>query len=341
MDAQLPGKLVFAPELVSKTIGSNGLEMEFANSFLIFSNRSNLSLLEEKSLAWHYSTARKKEYCVSTEFRSTNSIETSVHKRYISDHREESIFKHNLADETRYLTGNSLKQKFDKLFSLNHWKISDMKELYQEYLGFALSFSDKKNLDGFELLPGDLIDMIPRNIIVSNSGELQIFDQEWESRNEIDVRYLIFRSVVSLTAITVFGKDENSVEHSISSLLNLVYDELGLRIEPDDLVEFKLAEYQLQDQVSGLGISFAEFDKNFDLKLGRVRFDASLGRDYFAERDGAIAERDGAIAERDGAIAERDGAIAERDGAIAERDVIKGSRIWRAFKFYRLLRRRS
>jgi hypothetical protein len=52
-----------------------------------------------------------------------------------------------------------------------------------------------------------------------------------------------------------------------------------------------------------------------------------------------LAERDNAIAERDNAIAERDNAIAERDNAIAEREKIQNSRTWRAFRFYRFIRR--
>jgi 2-polyprenyl-3-methyl-5-hydroxy-6-metoxy-1,4-benzoquinol methylase len=338
-DPQLPKILNFVPELVLDSIAKNGLSLDLANSFLVIAGKSSEPLVDDKHLAWHYSTGRRKAYCMKTEFVKATTDRISVKKLKLSDLSPKGPLTNIFIDEVDYIQGKKFINDLLGVVSTNGWRHSDLTALFEKFYQYLLQFRINNGQNRHPiLLEANFIDIIPRNIVIDSNGDMRHFDLEWESDSSVDLRQILFRSILSFNSLSVFAPDENGRNHSSKSLFFLVCDLLAIECDEALLREFSQKCVEYQKDITDYSGSIEDFSEWLEKPLGRGKFDYNLIFEEELKRDGAIAERDGAIAERDGAIAERDGAIAERDGAIAERDSIKNSRIWRMTTWYRLIR---
>ena len=316
-DPQLPTTLSFVPELVVESLQTNRLELDLANSFLIVANRGKNKLTDVGSLAYHYSTSRKKEFCKCIRFQSSDQeIEVEMIKMGTSN--EIGPLKHLNLSKSKYRTGKILKDSIFEILSQDYWSHEDLQKIYFVYLTFLKSFvSLQESHDEVIMLPGKYIDLIPRNIYVSGNGELNLFDQEWEASGLVDIRQVIFRSVLSLSNISILGTDELGVAHTLESLTNLVFALLDVEINPEEIDLFLRTEISYQNLVSGRHLTYSDMRQGFESKIGRNRF----------RPNSSLVDS-----------AERDSAVAERDSAVAERDSVLNSTIWKITKPYRKLR---
>jgi 2-polyprenyl-3-methyl-5-hydroxy-6-metoxy-1,4-benzoquinol methylase len=340
-DPQLPQTLAFNPELVISTLAQNNLSLEFANSFLVVAGKQSKVPLDRTELAWHFSTNRKKRFCVKTLFRkSEHGIE--VLKSKMSSDEFNGLVSHKITEKSEYLQGTLLRDDFELLLARPLWTHESLRKLLQEYKDYLLEFqtitSDSNRLI---LLAGQSLDLIPRNIAVDQRGKLNSFDCEWRVDFPIDLRQVLLRAVLSLQTISIFSEDEFGIRHTFDSLFRLFCRLLEVEVDEFSTTEFLNFEVQFQMEISGRSIKSQDFQDHFMRPMGRARFQPYLEVAHYAERDNAVAERDNAVAERDNAVAERDNAVAERDNAVAERDMLLSSTIWRITKPYRWIRGKS
>jgi hypothetical protein len=345
-DQQLPSSLAFVPEMALKTVHENNLGIEFANSFLVVANKSNAIFTDREILAYHYSTNRRRDFCKSAKFQiRNNSIEVETISLGLPDFTGPLIQK--IAEPIEYLPGVLLSDQLYELISLESWSHDDLGKFYTGYLKILQSKQISGQIDSdICFLPGGFIDLIPQNILITAGGKVHIFDQEWESREPIDIRQIIFRSILTVSKLSILGKDEKGVNHSLSTITDLVFSLLDIEISDDDVLSFLSKEHSYQVQISGLQESFTNYAKSFEVRLGRNRFnsDAFSGliaehnrvlADLIQQRDAALADRDVAVGDliqqRDEALADRDVAVADliqqRDEALADRDVAVGDLI--------------
>jgi 2-polyprenyl-3-methyl-5-hydroxy-6-metoxy-1,4-benzoquinol methylase len=345
LDPQLPATLSFVPELVIQSLDKNNLNLELANSFLVVANKGTSQLESNHSLAFHYTTNRKKEYCKYTEFRSTGEG-VRVETVKMAKGNTANPLRHVDLKSSPYVQGKILNEELFAILSQDNWPHNSVRKFYSRYFSYLKNLSSeiKQDLDDL-FLPGKYIDLIPRNIVITAQDEWVAFDQEWETNGLVDIRQVIFRSILSISNISILGSDEKGQTHTLETLTYVIFDLLGLNITPKDIDSFLQIEASYQQQVSCKYVALSDMQKGFSGRLGRSRFrpnrnslEIAEREVAIAERDSAIAERDSAIAERDSAIAERDSAVAERDSAVAERDSISNSTIWAFFAPYRKAR---
>jgi 2-polyprenyl-3-methyl-5-hydroxy-6-metoxy-1,4-benzoquinol methylase len=332
-DPQLPPTLAFTPEHVLSSLHENELSLDFANSFLVIANKSSNEILQIKELGWHFSTNRRKAYCNKIEFVRVNSKHIEVRKSKLSSLSSNKVLIQEIVPTTLYLQGNYFRNILELLLSTTKWKHLELKELLLSYKKFLIQFQKKENFISGEIhLEEFTLDFIPRNIVIKKNGEWEAFDSEWQSKNPVDLRYLLFRTVISMQNFSLFAEDELGSRHSPKSLHDLFCFLLDLQTDEKLILEFIELEVEIQKEVSGLPVEIEDFVDLLNQPMGRRRFNPLHPIIISAEGDSAIAERDSAIAERDSAIA-------ERDSAIAERDSISNSTIWKFFGPYRKINR--
>jgi 2-polyprenyl-3-methyl-5-hydroxy-6-metoxy-1,4-benzoquinol methylase len=319
-DPQLPQTLAFNPELVLSTLAQNKLSLEFANSFLVVAGKQSVAHLNRTELAWHFSTNRKKAFCVTTLFRkSKQGIE--VLKSKMSSEEFQGFVSHKINEESKYLEGRLFRDDFELLLAGPLWTHQNLQKLLKIYKDYLLKFQiTTLESNDFVLLAGNALDLIPRNIAVNQSGKLNSFDCEWKANSPIELRQVLLRAVLSLQTISIFAEDEFGVHHTFDSLFKLFCKLLEIEVDESSTTELLNFEVQFQNEISGRSIKSQDFQDHFKSPMGRARFQPYLEVTHDAERDSAVAERDSAVAERDSAVAERDSAVAERDSAVAERD---------------------
>ena len=324
-DRQLPPTLAFTPELVLSTLHENELSLDFANSFLVIANKSSSSTLQMNELAWHFSTNRRKAYCNKIEFVRVNTEHIEVRKSKMSSLSSNKLLTQEIAPKTLYLQGNYFRNILELLLSTKKWKHSELKDLLLSYKKFLIQFQKKENsVNGEIYLEEFSLDFIPRNIVIKKNAEWEAFDSEWQFKHPVDLRYLLFRAVISMQNFSMFAEDEFGFKHSQKSFYNLFCRSLGLQTNEKLMLEFMELELEFQREVSGSQVKIEDFINSFNQPMGRRRFNPFHPIFTSAERDSAIAERDSAIAERDSAIAELNNLI--------------NSNIWKATKPYRWLR---
>jgi len=320
-DPQLPASLAFTPELVLPTLDQNNLGLELANSFLVVAGKGLVPMLGDKILAWHFSTNRRRAFCVQTEFSSDGPGLIEVKKTKMTpENIEGGPLVQKIIEKSKYLEGRLLRDDLELLLSTPSWKHEQLKEILNRYKNFLLGFkSEIQASSGEYFLKVGSIDLIPRNIVISPSQEWKAFDAEWETESEVDMRQILFRAVLSLQTISHFATDEFEIFHTPKSLFGLFCQLLELHSDDALILELSNLEVLYQKSVSASLGDLDDLTYYISKPLGRAKFDPySL----------SISAH------------ESDGAIAERDGAIAERDSIKKSRIWRMTRWYRLIKNR-
>jgi hypothetical protein len=331
-DPQLPSTLAFVPEMVIDSISENGLGLNLSNSYLVIAGKKSQPLVEENYLAWHFSTNRRKPYCMKTEFIKTSTNQIKVKKTKLSDLTSRGLLAHNYSEEVEYIKGRKLSFELMRVLSLNGWKHSDLASIFNKFYAYLLQFKVNPGQSDLPIyLEKELVDLIPKNIVVDASESMHFFDLEWQSNTSIDVRHVLFRSILQLSNLSIVAPDENSKIHSVKSLFFLVCDLLKIECSNGLFEEFSQTCVEYQREISDYAGSIDDFSNVTSNSFVRAKFDPNL-------RNQIDLERDSVIAERDSVIAERDSVIAERDSVIAERDSVTNSKTWKLFAIYRKFR---
>ena len=268
-DPQLPPIMNFSPELAWPTIVNNELALDLSNSFLIVTSPAEEEVLVSSStLAWHYTTGRRKELCKSTEFAKVenNQIEV-VYKRLdlrASNPVIGDLLQNHLPERAGYRHGNLLFQELIQVVVQEGWRIEDLCTLLRKWLNFIATLSaDQGQIvdisNPSSQLPGNFFDYIPSNIILANNGFLHVIDKEWTANKKLEVGYLTFRSLLIFFNLRRFGSPENKKIKTFYDLIIYSIKGLGWSIADDKVESWITIETKIQSEVLGSPISIGNF----------------------------------------------------------------------------------
>ncbi len=178
-----PGVNEFA---IWKSLHRSGELKKFANSFLILAGKESVDFRNIAPVDFIYFSggSRKPEYRTIT----------------IKPHQKDIIKKKNIwpaigkpdhynvqqSPDTAYISGSLLSTIW--LETISNPDPSRYEDLVRKYDQFI-----RKNLKNN---PEDsLLDALPSNIVVDNTGEYHIIDQEWQSRDPLKPEFILFRSL--------------------------------------------------------------------------------------------------------------------------------------------------
>ncbi|WP_312939039.1 class I SAM-dependent methyltransferase [Agrobacterium pusense] len=265
-DPQLPHTPLFAPELVWPQIVSNGLACDFSNSFLLIAKTTVDNEHERKSLAYHYSTGRKKAFCKETVFVIEQDSDISVVSSRLGSKSlvEEVDISFCPEERTNYISGSLLSETFVKIVTKDGWDFRELVEFFKLYGAVLRAVStgeseDRQNCcpDRSFVLHGEFIDAVPQNLIRDQQLEYHFFDKEWIRSRPVSFEYMVFRSLITLSGhVTLIGRPIDEELVTWNTIFEKLFHELGLtsfRSCKGDLIAQEAELHQLTSGKSNEG----------------------------------------------------------------------------------------
>ena len=259
-DPQLPDVLSFSPELVWPQIVSNGLGMEFSNSFLILASMTNDCLISWSVLAYHYSSGRVFQYSKETLFIEEDK-DVYVKVQALDSNAEikgpEKGVKFSLTPQAPYTYGHPLSLDFVQIVSRDGWTVDEVGEFFRGYVCLIGTLLERDNtttnLTGLDAkLPGKYFDVIPQNIIVVKDGSPVVIDQEWELSDDIELGFCLFRSaLLMMNSLSRFGDHESHIRYSRREFIQDTFLAAGFMIEDHRISDYIEREAAIQSQITG------------------------------------------------------------------------------------------
>lgn len=244
----------FAQELAWKSISDNGLLIDLANSHLIVAAKTGpTGALENKLLAEHYSTERKKSYAKVTRFvQDRDGAAIDVLVTSLSEDRDQTaddpISFHPPA-KSPYVEGELISSRMRKITSIDSWQISEFASVFIEFLSLVTGIA-RDQISLTTPIPGTLVDAVPGNFIIDANGAGHIFDQEWTWPRNIPLGWLAFRSLlIFLQSSSIHAKPANTTEYTRKSFILQVLKNIDPKLQDNILDEYALQEAKLQSMV--------------------------------------------------------------------------------------------
>jgi glycosyltransferase involved in cell wall biosynthesis/SAM-dependent methyltransferase len=327
-DWQLPEYNNFSLELAWPEIFKNGLALDVANSFLIVASSGNC-LIENKVLAYHYSTDRSPLYCKETQFvkMDPDGIEVVYHRLAMAKDEERgdkrSVIGFYCPPSVNYSSGKTLAWDFVQIVTRDGWTLEEVGQFVKRYVGVLEILARQAGhvvslTNPGVYLPGRFFDHVPQNIIIRADGSPEAIDTEWFLNEDVELGQLLLRAMWTLgSTVTRFGLNSAGKRFSRVEFAQNAIWAAGFVSTEKDFARFIDFESLVQEQVSGGSMRkyFAGWSKQL-LPIHNL--------------NQALTERDGQIAHLHQVVAQVE---AERDGQISSlahfRDEVFNSTSWR------------
>jgi SAM-dependent methyltransferase len=195
--------LTFALERVWRTVGRNGLLGDLANSFLFVASPSanTQPVFPADVLACHYSVDRHPAFCKGAIFTQRGDV-TEVHRASLSEIEApaDPSFSHRVMSEP-LVPGGTLDEDFGRLLTTPGWAIRQVADIAHRYIEALFSIAGERvtrppGLTPEFAFPGDMLDLVPQNIVMTAGGVPRPIDCEWTSHDALPVGYLVFRALM-------------------------------------------------------------------------------------------------------------------------------------------------
>ena len=259
-DAQLPRSPLFMLERVWKPVVRNGLGADLANSFLVFAGMHGVSANNErKDVAYHFAVERRPEFAKSVVFSvDANSRLTTRQEPIFPGSREESRLPIRIRHDIKapFIEGRLWSQELKKILTNDGWTQSEFAAWARCWFAALLEHAELQNaetqLANTHLVPGSLLDAVPRNLIVTPTGKSVFFDQEFSIQLPLELGFMVFRGIY-LSLLSVGKVAPPSVGTPINgvTLFKDATQALGLWITEADLSRYSAFESDIQAWVSG------------------------------------------------------------------------------------------
>jgi SAM-dependent methyltransferase len=239
----------FDEYLFWQTCNQNNSMLEFSNSYLIIAGRN--SNTADRLAVYDFShftgSQRKPEFRTATRKRRNELIvvKQKLHEAQSEDSGQSWI--RQICFDEKYLQGKLLADVW--LQSLMIWQDQQrllvlFKEYYEYLKNYASQHTDAK----------DIVDVLPFNIIVDESGNFHSFDREWLVDEKLTVEFVLFRALFWF----VYGNNsqfatifDSNGWNSVRDYIVHSFEQLGLDAT-DRLDEYAELEGRLQSAI-GIG----------------------------------------------------------------------------------------
>ncbi len=317
-DYTWPHPEVFAEDAAWDVVQRNGLIPELANSFLVVASRDSGSRLLAAPgwLAELRTSDRVRAYRTVTRFIATADglRVTKVRAEAAGAEPSGSPVGLLLPTDSPLLAGSPLGSRVRRLLRAPDINADILAAVLRPWVDSLRSSSS----EGGSVLPGDLLDLVPWNLMepdgrplqASDAADFTPFDLEWEYRPDLTIPHVVFRGLASVL-LGVHGRSRLADEVTRGTLLQEVGGRLGVSIDPRLAEEMLGREAEIQSAVFGM-------DQSATLETLTAHLDEPLGGD--AALEVALGARDARIRDLMLIVAEREAQVAERDARVAERD---------------------
>jgi SAM-dependent methyltransferase len=327
----------FDLERVWDVVGENNLLSDLSNSFLFLATPSGpTSLLDDDTLAMHFSTGRRRPFRKVTSFERASGGRVAVKRRLLEPSLTKpasSPFGFEFTDEW-LVNGTRFELDFLRTVTTPGWRIDQVAACVRVFVDVLIAEAAKR---GFSVqnrsittsMPGSLLDIVPYNIIVKQDGSYEIIDQEWFFDGDIELGFLIFRGLAGMGhMVTRWAKPADLRCLNQQVFFEQVFAHTGFLASLQDFDRYLEFERLFQSFATGSGsrLSIAEwqqvvFSGEYEQAQTRelVRSAESRLRSLEGELDSARQElvaHQGLISARNELISQRDKALEEAEGHV-------------------------
>lgn len=253
-DPQITGPLAFSLERAWGPVFRNGLLGDLANSFLVLS--SDEALPDHDVLGVHYGTSRRPEFSKEVRFEWQDGTVRVCRSRLNHEpgaNPSELISLH-LADEP-FLPERTWHAELISLWARAGWTLEEWRGWARRWLDAVLALTPMPAQPApppAAIVPGHLVDAIPRNMVLDGKGTPHFFDQEWRLNEPVEIGFIAYRGIYdSLDTLVSCAKPAEGVSLSKMSLFQDFTRSLGWQVTADDIRRYTQLEGRIQATVSG------------------------------------------------------------------------------------------
>jgi hypothetical protein len=246
-DPQRPSDTTFALGAAWRVVARNGLAGELANSFMV---RASLASAEAtQDLAWHFGTDRQAEFAKVVKF-SEEEGQIRVTRTALSPATGQSEYRMT-ATEEEFRPGSPWLDELAPRLGVPGWRAADVAAWAERWWDALLAAANPAELNAKAVIPGEFMDAVPRNLLVSG-GESKFIDLEWESRSPLELGRVMFRGLYdSLNSLEAAAKPNQSIDPTIGALIHEVSNRLGLPLDLGEIRAYWREEALFQETVNG------------------------------------------------------------------------------------------
>lgn len=271
----------FSEEMAWPVILRNGLAEDLANSFLIIASARKIGPIGLKRPVSIYATARRRCFAKSIAFNPLRE-DAEVKRTPLYQERPEPDpnYEHRLETEPLY-RGPLLGENFLEVLNRPGWTIEDLAACCAPWLQYLRQHAvTTEGLRG-KWLPGDFVDCTPFNLTIDAAGDLRRFDQEWISKEDVPVYFVLFRGVLDvLLRLRSFAAPGRLHSTRLLDVVERVLDCLGAIEDEQDIADALDREVRLHDFVNGAGEVIRTVYPTLHLPAPRVGDAAKEGQLY-------------------------------------------------------------
>jgi SAM-dependent methyltransferase len=235
----------FAEGLAWGSLADNGLIEELSNAFLIRAYKTTQPPPKVDWLAKAYSRShRRPEFQVESTIKPGASDTLVIRKRsFVLTTRRETVipsFFRHIPIDSDYIDGQLLLRDI-QLAVVREGSLAEISRCFEPWLSY-LAAHETPEKGGKRMLPGDFIDCVPANLIVKDAGDIEYFDAEWVSENDIPMSWVLIRGIT----YSIIGSLSSRV------LANMTYRQfidavLGHTLDENDYLQADAMERQFSE----------------------------------------------------------------------------------------------
>ncbi|GIK24977.1 MAG: hypothetical protein BroJett006_12230 [Betaproteobacteria bacterium] len=241
----------FREFLVWRVLHRNGMLPALSNSFLILAGPQSLSDRPSNWLARTYTSQRLAEFSVETVFRNeTNRI--TVSKQLVSPGTQMPSaaigplnIRHTPAERSRYVPGQLHAAELIPIMARGGG-LDDVAAWAGPWLALLKRAASRNR--NVCILPGEWLDAIPSNLVLTDSGTLELIDQEWKADDAVPLSWVIIRGFYS--ALSACPLSPRLRSHSFRDVVGQVVAAANLdELTDPDYQQAAILENELQSAV--------------------------------------------------------------------------------------------
>ena len=239
-------RLHIDPKLAWYQLGQNKLISELSNSFLLCCHKGENRHAFARSLFTFYSPNRSSNNKMRTD---GIVVDNKIVTRKAPINLDASSLVDSQSIDTPWYEGISLSLALFYIVSNPKVSIQDLIDPIKNWVTLLAKNSNSTTY-GYTLIPGELIDLTPWNIICGNVSDLStwhVIDQEWVFPEKIPISFVVFRGLLHF-----FNQYELIQKPSLSGLNITLYKLLS-----------NIAENLFEDYHSRMIREFVDLESRF------------------------------------------------------------------------------
>jgi len=257
-DHQRPATTSFELERAWHVAARNGLVADLANSFLV--RASTTALTAPEPIAWYYGTSsRRPEFAKSTTFEPADGgLVVHRHPALATSPTEVGTIGIRLTDEP-YHAGHPWTATLADIVGRAGWDIDQLTAWFGTWFTSfcAMATVPGPAPSGDVPVPSDLIDALPRNLIVDGDAT-EFIDLEWYSTQPCPLSYAVFRALYdSLASLGPVAPPAEGTSIVLRGLIVELAARHGIELDVHTLREHWEREAAFQSTVLGSTVPVA------------------------------------------------------------------------------------